>query len=87
MALTIYLLGCILSYFRAYASMYSVSEEYMPYVNPKFDWTQIFFILIMSIFSIAGFVFGIMEYFFKSQKYFFKSSIKPLIKLYNKTKF
>ena len=78
--ITIYLIGCVLTYGRMLASEYEIDEYYIRTIpaNPNYK-----FYIFYSIFSWIGFISGILIYFVDNQKYFLKFSYKDLIDYYD----
>lgn len=82
--ITIYILGCILSYGRVFASFYEIEEKfYIEGVEPSLKGQQEFFIAV-ALLSWLGFFSGVSIYFSKGEKYLLKYSLRKL-KHRNKT--
>jgi hypothetical protein len=78
--LAVYLLGCILAYWRLMGSIYEIEETHLlvrnlyPNYFPQFNG--------ISWLSWISFIIGIIIYIRDKEKYFFKFSRKPLIRQY-----
>lgn len=81
-----YIIGCVLSYGRVYASFYELEEKYCTTQFPEITkQTKILFVYI-SILSWVGFLIGLVFFLFlKNEKYLFKFSINDLVEKYNRS--
>lgn len=74
----IYIVGCILSYGRVFASFYEIEEEYyIKGIKPSLKEVQLILTLV-AIFSWIGFFTGVYIYFLRKEKYFLKYSLRNI---------
>lgn len=78
--LSVYLLGCILSYWRLMGSIYEAEEFALNVWNTYPNTFSEF--KVISWFSWITFIMGIIIYIRDKEKYFFKFSRKSLIRQY-----
>ena len=74
-----YLIGCILSYGRVYASFYEIEENYIKWFPPTFPNHVMATIWFTTLLSWFGLVAGIAIYKEDKEKYCFKYSSRDLV--------
>lgn len=74
----IYIVGCILSYGRVFASFYEIEEKYyIEGIKPSLKEEQFLFTSV-AILSWLGFFSGVCVYFLRGEKYLLKYSLRNI---------
>jgi len=84
--IVIYLIGYLLCYGRAYASMYNIDRHYCKDIRPNLNSDR--FPVVISLFSWIGLLAGTIIYFLEWEKgdFFLKYNDDDLWEIYNQNK-